>query len=264
MNKINLTPLKHELSQELSKPWRLPRNLLFAALGTFAGLAVGVLIHGLKRGLPYIAADVFIWTLATYNAAQLGSDSLRVLNHTKKSNRIKELFIVKNITLLSIAVPIDIILIVIACTILGDWSKLGESVIYAISAVIICLGLGNLVSVIWVYNPISYLKLMKDRVLIFEYIIFISIAYIAATVAILLAAIPGELLIKNINIHSLSGKIIGTIIMLAWALLLWFIFLFWADNLSRKFNKQFIGRLNGERIKIKNSKLRKILKVYDS
>lgn len=261
MRKIRLNGLGEEIRRDFARPYRLPRNLFLAALGTFGGIAIGILIHTFKRGLPYIAADVFIWTLATYNASQLGSDSLRVLAKARNTDRIKELFIVKNISLLMIAIPIDITLIIIACLILNDWSKLAESIILALSAVVICLGLGNLVSVLWVYSPIPFFRMLKDRVLILEYIIFISIAYLAASMAILLASIPGELILKYGNIHSFSGRLVGALIMLGWAFILWIIFLYWADSLSRKYRNLFVGRLSGERINIKNNKIKKILKV---
>lgn len=258
---INNKMLSNEIQQNLKKPWRLPRNLLFAALGTFAGIAVGILIHTFHRGLPYIAADIFIWSLATYNASQLGTDSKKVISHAKTSENLKQIFIAKNLTLLILAFPINLLLITIACAILGDWSKFGESIVLAISAVIICLGFGNIVSVVWVYKPISYLKMRHSRLQIFEYGIFIGIAYISATLALVLASVPGELILKNIKIHTLIGGIIGVGIMIFWAILLWIISLNYADSLTRKYKNHFYNRLNGNTVNIKNKKLKKILKV---
>ena len=261
MRRINREPLKYELRQSIVKPWRLPRNMVLAAMGTFAGIGVGIIIHSFHRGLPYIAADVFVWTLATYNASQLGSDSDRVLEYSKNKDGIKELLLIKNLTLLIIALPIDTILVIIACSILGDWSKFWESILLATSSVIICLGLGNLVSVLWVYRPVSFLKMRKDRLLMFEYAIFIAISYVAATLAIALAMIPGEIILKTVKIHTLHGAIIGISIMIGWAIVLWILALIFADRLSNKYHDFFINRLNGNKLAIKNPRMKKILKV---
>lgn len=253
--------LKEEMSEALSKPWRLPRNLALAALATLAGISIGILIHTFHRGLPYIGADLFVWTLATYNACQLGSDSENVLKHTTTRQSLKAVFIYKNLSLLALALPIDMILITIACALLGDWSKFWYSVLLGLTAVIIALGFGNIVSVAWVYKPVSLWQYRHDRLKVFEYLIFLAISYISASAAIILAGAMGELLLKIINVHSFYQVIIGVAIMLFWAFVWWTIALNKADSLIKNHKNYFVGRLNGEPLKIKNKRAKKILKL---
>ena len=150
MNKLNYSLLKEELSHNLSRPFRLPLNLAIAAIGTLGFIFIGMLINTFHRGLPYISANIFIWSLATYNASQLGSDSVNVLAYLKSRSSIRQLFLIKNISLLVLALPVDILLISLACTLLHDWSIFVQSIVVGLSAVIICLGMGNIVSALWV------------------------------------------------------------------------------------------------------------------
>jgi hypothetical protein len=253
--------IKSEAKHNLSRPWRLPKNLFIAAICTFAGIGIGIIIHTFHRGLPYIAADLFIWTLATYNVSQLGSDSSSTIQHITKNRSLRELFFVKNTSLFILALPIDLALIIIACAILNDWSKFWLAITLAISAVIIGLGLGNVASVAFVYKPTSLWGMRKDRLKIFEYLIFVSVAYVSATTALLLATIPGWLLLKIIGIHSLIGIIIGLLIVAVWSVGLWLISANLADKLGQRYRDFFISRLNGKPINIKNKRLKRILKT---
>lgn len=255
--------LKREMKKALSRPWRLPFNLMLSGVVTLMGVAISILLHRFHKGLPYVAAELFVWTLASYNASQLGSDSDKVLEHSAKNTTLKELFIVKNTALLLLAVPIDLILIVVACSIANDWSRFGLSIILAFTAVIIGLGLGNIVSVLWVYKPVSLWKIRHDRLRLFELLIFGTISYISATAALLLATIPAALLLKIFNVNSIIDVLIGSTILISWAIMWWAITLSWADGLARRYEGYFINRLKGETLHIKNVRLKKILKVQE-
>lgn len=257
----NYMSLRNEVIRNLSRPWRLPKNLFVAATCTFAGISVGIFIHTFHRGLPYIAADLFIWTLATYNVSQLGGDSVNALRHTSEKKSLKKLFFVKNVSLFIIALPIDLALIIIACSILGDWSKFWLAIVLAITAVIIGLGIGNFASVAWVYKPTSLWGMRKDRLMIFEYLIFITVAYISATAALILAFFPAWLLLKVIGVHSVPVIILGLIILAAWSISLWLLFANWANKLTVRYSGFVIDRLKGKPLSIRNKRLKKILKV---
>ncbi len=261
MPEINRQLLSLELKQGLSKPFRLPINLTLAAIGTLACIFLGIFFNTFHRGLPYIAANVFIWTLATYNASQLGSDSTNVLAYLKTKSSIKQLFLVKNLVLLVLSFPIDIILIIIACNILGDWSNFPEAIVLGLSAVIICLGLGNIVSTLWVYTPKSLIKIRHDRLQIYEYSVFITLAYISATFSLLIAYVPALIIIHYLNYRVLPGSLLSIGIMFAWAIIIWLSTLKISINISEKNKNQFIGRLSGNPIIIRNKKLKKILRV---
>lgn len=228
---------------------------------TFAGIGVGILIHTFHRGLPYIAADLFIWTLATYNVSQLGADAGRTRKHTAKKRSLKKLFFIKNLSLFMLALPIDLTLIIIACAVLNDWSKFWLAIVLAITAVIIGLGLGNIASVAWVYKPSSLWNMRRDRLRIFEYIIFITVAYLSATLSLLLATLPAWLLLIVIGIHSVIGVLVGLFILAVWAVGLWYLAAIFAESLSIRYRTFFIQRLDGNPLNIKNKRLKKILKI---
>jgi hypothetical protein len=261
MNKLNVELLKEELSQSLSKPFRLPLNLAIAAIGTLAFIFAGIFINTFHRGLPYISANIFIWTLATFNASQLGSDSNNVLAYLKNKSSIRQLFLIKNISLLILALPIDILLIVLACSVLNDWSNFVQSIVVGLCAVLICLGLGNIVSTLWVYKPQSILKIRHNRLQIYEYSVFLTLAYSSATISLLIAAIPAEIIIHTINYRIFPGSIIALLIMLVWTVTIWLITLRISTNITKKYHDRFIGRLNGKPVIVNSPRLKKILKI---
>ena len=263
MSNPKLTMLKNEMKKAFSRPWRLPFNMFLAGVITLLGVGIGILTHRFHKGLPYVAAELFVWTLASYNASQLGSDSDKVLEHSAKSTTLKELFIVKNAALLLLAIPIDLFLIVLACSLANDWSRFGLAIILAFAAVIIGLGLGNIVSVVYVYKPVSLWKIRKDRLRLFELTVFGIVSYISATAALLLATIPAALLLKILNVSSIIEVMVGSCILVSWAMLWWVISLGWADKLARRYHGYFVGRLRGETLHIKNNRLKKLLKVTE-
>ncbi|MEI7838785.1 MAG: hypothetical protein WCI37_03305 [bacterium] len=261
MYKINGEMLKKELGQSLTKPFRLPINLVIAAIGTLAFIFAGILINNLHRGLPYIAANIFIWTLATYNASQLGSDSNNVIAYLKTKKSIKQLFLIKNLSLLILAFPIDIVLIIVACDLLHDWSEFVQSIVIGLSAVVICLGLGNIVSTLWVYSPTPFMKIRHDRVKMFDYSVFLILAYSSATFSLLIASLPVLLIIDNLNNHKFPGNLISLVIMVIWTIAIWLITLKISIHITSKYSDRFFNKLSGQPLNIKNLKLRKILKI---
>ena len=261
MHSFNSEFLKEELSQNLSKPFRLPLNLAIAATGTLGFIFIGIFINTFHRGLPYIAANIFIWTLATYNASQLGSDSDNVLAYLKNQLSIRQLLLIKNLSLLILALPIDFLLIVLACSVLHDWSNFVQSIVVGLSAVIICLGIGNIVSTLWVYKPVSILKIRHDRVQVFEYSVFMALAYAGATFSLLIAAIPAVIIVHTINYHTFPGSLIGLMIIIAWTASVWLITLKISVIITEKYNDKFIGRLQGKPVTINSLRLKKILAI---
>lgn len=255
------TSLKRELKKALSRPWWLPRNLFISAIGTLGWIIISIHFHLFHKGLPYAAAEVFIWTLASYNASQLGSDSETVLKYTKQKRSLKELFILKNSTLLIFSIPVDIILISLACWFLGDWSRFWLAIPLAIVAVIISLGLGNIVSVAWVYKRDSLWKIRRNRLKIADYVIFVTLSYIAATLGLYLAVIPGNLLLHVTNLHSFSSVIFGLFLIFVWAIICWVVSLRLAERLAARYHGHFIGRLSGELMQVNNARLKKLLKL---
>ena len=253
--------LKKELSRGMSKPWKLPINLTIAALGTLAFIFAGIFVNSFHRGLPYISANIFIWTLATYNASQLGSDSSNVMSYLNKKKSLKEIFIIKNLSLLIIALPIDILLIVLACYVLNDWSSFGRSIFLGLAAVVICLGFGNIVSTLWVYKPKSFLKIRKDRLQLYDYGVFLALSYAGASLALLAAGIMGLILVSTLNLNNPFYAIIAGLIMVIWATSIWLLSLSISKKIVSKYSVNFYYRLKGESIIIKNAKLKRILKV---
>ncbi|MEI7682681.1 MAG: hypothetical protein WCJ24_00025 [Candidatus Saccharibacteria bacterium] len=253
--------LNEELGRALARPWRLPLNLLLSAAGTLAGITIGVLIHTYHRGLPYAAANIFIWSLAFYNASQLGADADKVLKRAAKGRSLKSLFLYKNLALLIIAIPIDLALITFTCWVINDWNSYWFAILLAIIAVIISLGLGNIVSVVWVYKPASLWKMRHDRVRLVEYGIFLLISYLSATLALLLAFLPSNILLQVADTTSVIQVVSGIVILLSWAIFCWAIALGWANQLAFRYSDYFLGRLNGQTIKINNARLKKILKA---
>jgi len=261
MLQINHQILENELKRNLIKPYKLIRNLFFAALTTLAGMFLGMLIHTFHRGLPYIAANVFIWSLATYNASQLGSDPSNVRQYLKNKISLKDIFIAKNLSLFILAFPIDFLLIVLACSILNDWSSFRQAMGLGISSVIICLGLGNIVSTLWVYEPLPFLSIKKDRQKLLDWGAFFTFASISATLALMIAFLAGGLIVKLIDISTTEGAIAGLIVILGWSIGCWVLCLYISNRILDGDKQKFISKLDGEVNLVNNKRLQKILKI---
>lgn len=256
-----VTEIKKELWAAMTRPYRLPRSLLISAIGTVGYLIIAASLHLFHKGLPYATAEVFIWTMASYNASQLGSDPAKILSYPDKKTSLKDVFIIKNSVLLIISIPIDIILIATTCWYINDWSKFWYALILGVAAVIISLGLGNIVSVAWVYQPISMWKLRKDRLKIAEYLIFVTLSYSAASLALTLATFPASIILSFTNLHRFISVMSSIIILFIWAVLWWILSLKVSQRIASKYNQQFLRRLEGEPMHVKNKHLKKILKT---
>jgi hypothetical protein len=260
MTAAYLKDIGTEIRHSFKWPLRLPRNMLIAALCTYAGIAISIALHRFRHGLPYIAAEVFVWMLASSTACQIGMNTFKIEQKIGKDKSIKRVLIIRNVSLFLVAAPIGFGLIILASYLLHDWSKFWPSIILALSAVIINLGLGNLASVIWVYRPKSLWSIRKDRIRLYEFTIFGITSYVAAILALVMASIPA-LLIQNLGGHKLLGDIIKIAILFTWSVVIWIYCLMISDKFTKNNYEHIIDRLDGATINVKNKKLKKLLKA---
>jgi hypothetical protein len=136
-------------------------------------LVVAVLVTGYQDYDPHVSGDikianigiaVVLYVLAgTLATNQLGADAERVINSVERGDRVSRILALKNVSLALLLIPVAVLVSVIVRILVERWRLLPHTVMYDIGAVFIWLGLGNLVSVMLPYRPISLRARLKAR-----------------------------------------------------------------------------------------------------
>lgn len=142
-------------------------------LGMGFNLLVALVVIGYQRYDPHVSGDirianigiaVVVYVLAgTLATNQLGADADRVINSVERGDRVSRILALKNVSLALLMVPVALLVSVIVRILVDRWRLLPNTVMYDIAAVFVWLGLGNLVSVVLPYRPISLRARLKAR-----------------------------------------------------------------------------------------------------
>lgn len=142
-------------------------------LGMAFNLLVAVIVIGYQRYDPHVSGDlkianigiaVVVYVLAgTLATNQLGADADRVINSVERGDRVSRILALKNVSLALLMVPVALLVTVIVRILVDRWRLLPNAAMYDVAAVFVWLGLGNLVSVMLPYRPISLRARLKAR-----------------------------------------------------------------------------------------------------
>jgi hypothetical protein len=114
--------------------------------------------------IAYVGIAVVLYVLAdTVNTNQLGADSDRVLASLERSDSVRRILTIKNLSLAVLLVPLALLVSIVVRVLVGRWRLVTHTAMYDIGAVFLWLGLGNVVSVLLPYRPIPLRARLKAR-----------------------------------------------------------------------------------------------------
>lgn len=133
--------------------------------GIGLNLAVGLAYMGYTRYDPHRAGDlkianigvaVTLYVLAdTVTTNQIGSDSDRVVASLQRGDSVTRILAIKNLALSVMLVPFAFAVSILARVLVERWRLFPHALLLDVGAVFLWLGVGNVVSVILPYRPIS-------------------------------------------------------------------------------------------------------------
>jgi hypothetical protein len=142
-------------------------------LGMAFNLVVAMVVVGYQDYDPHVSGDikianigiaVVVYVLAgTLATNQLGADADRVINSLERGDRVSRILALKNVSVAVLLVPIALLVSVIVRILVERWRLLPNTAMYDVAAVLVWLGLGNVVSVMLPYRPISLRARLKAR-----------------------------------------------------------------------------------------------------
>ena len=142
-------------------------------LGMLFNLLVAIVVIGYQRYDPHVSGDikianigiaVVVYVLAgTLATNQLGADAERVINSVERGDRVSRILAIKNVSLAVMLIPVALLVSVVVRILVDRWRLMPNTALYDIAGVFVWLGLGNLISVMLPYRPISLRARLKAR-----------------------------------------------------------------------------------------------------
>ncbi len=141
--------------------------------GWLVGVAFNIVIAGVWIGYTHyqphshdrvriagLATGVALWVLAdVINTNQLGADADRVARKLEKGRGVVHELILKNGALVFLLLPLTVCISVVARLLVDRWRDIPDAVLLDLFVVFIWLGIGDVLSVLLPYRPIS----LRDR-----------------------------------------------------------------------------------------------------
>jgi hypothetical protein len=134
-------------------------------LGIAANLAMGLAYMGLTRYDPHKAGDlkvanlgvaVTLYVLAdVVTTNQLGSDGERVIASLQRGDSVPRILAIKNLSLAVLLIPFAMAVSILVRVLVQRWRLLPHALLLDVGAVFLWLGVGNVLSVLLPYNPVS-------------------------------------------------------------------------------------------------------------
>ena len=142
-------------------------------LGMAFNLAVALVVVGYQDYDPHKRGDIKIagigvavvaYVLASTLATnQLGADADRVINSVERGDRVPRILALKNVAVAVLLIPVALLVSVIVRVLVERWRLMPVTAAYDIAAVVLWLGIGNVLSVMLPYRPISLRARLKAR-----------------------------------------------------------------------------------------------------
>ncbi len=220
--------------------------------GMVFNLVVAMVVIGFQRYDPHVSGDirianigiaVVVYVLAgTLATNQFGADADRVINSLERGDRVSRILALKNVSLAVLLIPVALLVSVIVRILVDRWRLLPNTALYDIAAVFVWLGLGNLVSVMLPYRPISLRARLKARSTWLRWVVRQAVPYALYYLgAPLLLTFP-SVVIHLVAVFGRRDSLWYPLVTLANALVGWLLGLWlatvWADRHRRRFEAE--------------------------
>jgi hypothetical protein len=222
-------------------------------LGMVFNLVVSLVVVGYQRYDPHVSGDVKIANIAvavvvyvlagTLATNQLGADADRVINSVERGDRVQRILAIKNVALVVLLVPVALLVSVIVRILVDRWRLLPNTAMYDIAAVFVWLGIGNVVSVMLPYRPISLRARLKARKTWKRWAVRQAVPYV-----LYYLGAPALLTFPSVLIHVLEPfgprrLLYYPILSLGNALVAWLLGLWLATVWSERHRPRFVAEL---------------------
>ncbi len=218
-----------DVKQELAWLMRPPRQQLNSIITNgFVSLVffVGSLMLGTNNPnvLPIAATVVLLWTLADASLTnQFMYDKKRSAEQVKTKQKLKQVLIVRNITIVIVCIPLSLIFGLLMVAIVGKWSELIFGLIASLALVWGWLGICNVMSVYWPFNHMETKLVLKRQPGWIKFIILYCLPWIILPCYALLILLPLKLFDLIADKPHISKSAMTVAIVLIISIIIWLI-----------------------------------------
>jgi hypothetical protein len=178
-------------------------------LGMAANLALAIIVVGYQHYDPHVSGDikianigvaVVVYVLAgTLATNQLGADADRALNSLERGDSVPRILALKNVALAVLLVPVALLVSLIVRIMVDRWRLMANTALFDTAAVFVWLGLGNIISVMLPYRPISLRARLKARKTWKRWAVRQAVPY-----ALYYLGVPALLMLPTVLAHQLK------------------------------------------------------------
>ena len=213
--------------KELAWLIRPPRQQLnsisvngFVSLGFFVGsLALGT---NNPHVLPIAATVILLWTLADASLTnQFMYDKRRTAAQVNSKIKLKQVLIVRNVTIAILCIPLSILFGLLMVAIVGKWSELIFGLIMSLALVWGWLGICNVMSVYWPFEHMETKLVIKRQPGWLKFVILYCLPWVILPCYALLILLPLKLADLIADKPHISKSAITVVIVLIISIIIW-------------------------------------------
>jgi len=222
-------------------------------LGMAGNLLVALVVVGYQHYDPHVSGDikiayvgiaVVLFVLAdTINTNQLGADADRVVASLVRGDSVRRILAIKNLALAVLLVPVALLVSLLVRILVDRWRLVSHTAMYDIGSVFLWLGLGDAVSVLLPYRPISLRARLKARASWKRWAVRQAAPYVlyyfGATLLVMLPFVA----CSGVEAFGRKDSIGYPILYLANALLVWVLGLGFAAAYTDRASERFLAEL---------------------
>jgi hypothetical protein len=181
-----------------------------------------------------IATGVALWVLAdVINTNQLGADPDRVAARLESGHGVAHELALKNSALGVLLLPLTVLISVGVRLALDRWRAIPHAVVLDVAVVFFWLGIGNVLSVLLPYRPISLKERWRAKRSWSRWALCLAVPYVALLVVRWLAW-PAEFVLDHRRFGRPDSHLMSyALVYLAWGVVLWALGLGFAGSYSR-------------------------------
>lgn len=189
--------------------------------------------------LPIAAATILLWTLADASISnQLVFDKNQATKSLKTHGSLKHYFLVKNVSIVIISIPLTLIYGLVLVAIVGSWNELIYGMLAASMLVWGWLGICNAVSVILPFEIVGIKTYAKNHNMWLPYGILYGLPWVLLPAYALVMGLPFVLLGWTRADAEINHRLVSIITIFALSVAIWLIGLLVANKYSKKPNKR--------------------------
>ncbi len=222
-------------------------------LGLAGNLLVALVVVGYQHYDPHVSGDikiayvgiaVVLFVLAdTINTNQLGADADRVLASLERGDTVRRIIAIKNVALAVLLVPVALLISVVVRILVGRWRLVTHTAMYDIGSVFLWLGLGDAVSVLLPYRPISLRARMKARSSWKRWAVRQAAPYAIYYLGVSLIVTLPFVICSGVEAFGRKDSIAYPLLYLANALVVWGLGVWFASTYTDHAEKRFLTEL---------------------